>query len=735
MARADSRLRTPSELVTAALVATAALPLGRLFHSGRAVPTILVTVVAGATVAWLLRRARIFTPLAALIAAAAFFWHAGLLFYRDAMLGPLPTPGMFAEVGRGIAFAIRAATIEVAPVTATPALLALIAMVVWAAAWLADDAVHKLRHPLLSIGFVMPVFVFPATLLASERRWLDTALFIGASLAVMFTDETSRLSRWGRTAGIGTPGWKAGLAARTGGIVTAAAILAAPLVPGYGADPGFGGGSDGFGRGDRVALNPLVSIQPSLNQTPAIPLFKVKAGEPAYWRITALDTYSGTVWTADPRGAAPEISGNTIPITVPAATSRTLRQQFTIGRLSGPWLPAAYEAIRVDRRRSVRLEPVTRSLVLGDALRSGQRVDVTSRLASPTAEQLDRITTQDMLADSIGRNFLGLPGDAAPPELRAATLQITAGASTLFRKAVAIQNHLRTFEYDDQVANGHSYRTMSQFLLQVRRGYCEQFSATMAVLARIIGIPSRVAIGFAAGEAIGADEYQVTTKHSHAWVELYFPGHGWLAFEPTPRSEVTITPSYTTPQALNPTAEPTTTAQPTTDPTGSASPTTIDPDDPGAEDPFGDLAATPANRRPLWLALAAIVGLIVGLPGGAALKRTLRRRRARTGREETVAHYMDFLDWCAAARLPKRPGETPSEYAARLAAQAAPAERPLRDLAAVTERTLWAPLASPAGEGERAAELGKQARHAVAATLPPVSRLLSLAGWGWWKTQ
>ena len=733
MARLDARVRAPAELVSAALVAAATLPLGRLFHSGRAVPTILVTIAAGTGVAWALRRARIFTPLAALIAAAVFFWHAGLLFHRDAMLGPLPTPAMFAEVGRAIAFAIRASTTEVAPVAATPSLLTLIAMVVWAAAWLADDAIHKLRHPLLAIGFVLPVFVFPATLLASPRRWLDAALFIGASLAVMFSDESSRLSRWGRTAGIGTPGWKPGLAARTGGLVTLAAILAAPLVPGYGAEPGFGTGGEEFGRGDRVALNPLVSIQPSLNQTPAVPLFTVKAEEPAYWRITALDQFNGIVWSAPPRRAVPEISGTTIPATVPVPQSRTLKQEITLAKLSGPWLPGAYEAIRVDRRDSVRLEPVTRSLVLSGQMRTGERVDVTSRLISPAPEDLDRITAEDITGDPIGSQFLGLPGNEVPAEIRAAALQITDGETSLFRKAVAIQNHLRQFEYDDQVANGHSYRTMSQFLLEVRRGYCEQFSSTMAVLARVIGIPSRVAIGFAAGDPIGADEYRVTTKHAHAWVELYFPGYGWLPFEPTPRSEITITPTYTTPQALNPTINPEPTTQPTAQPTGSAAPPTSEPRDPDVGGAAGGVAGAPKDRKPLWIALALIAGTLLALPGGAAAKRLLRRRKATNARAATVAHYMDFLDWCAAARVPKRPGETPAEYAGRLAAMAAPAEGPLRDLAAITERTLWAPAAT--AEAERAAALGKQARHAVAPSLPAASRLMSMAGWGWWKAR
>lgn len=671
-------------------------------------------------------------PVAALISAAAFFWFAGLIHFRDAMLGPLPSPGMFADVGRGIARAIRASTTEVAPVHATPQLLTLITMIVWAAAWLVDDAIHKLRHPLLAIGFVMPVFVFPATLLSSPRRWLDTALFIAASLAVMFGDESSRLARWGRQAGTGTPGWRAGLAAKTGGLITVAAILLAPLVPGYGAEPGFGGDGAGFGEGDRVAINPLVEIQPNLNRTPAAELFTVRASEPGYWRLTALDQFSGAAWSAPTRRATPRISGRTVPPSSPDSPAKVLQQEITIKGLAGPWLPGAYESLRVDGRPGVRLEPITRSLVLADALRTGQRVSITSRVPAPTPEALDEITADRLFNDAVGSQFLSLPAGSGDGRIAEYTRQVTDGADTPFRKAVALQQHfLDNFVYNDQVGRGHSFRSISEFLFDVREGYCEQFAGSMAVMARIIGIPSRVAIGFASGDQIAPGVFRVTTKHAHAWVELYFPGYGWLPFEPTPRSEVTSLPPYTTPAALDPTATPTASPQPSVRP--SVSPTaSVDPRL-GREEggPTTTAPVRGGNRTKLWIVLAVVLAFFAGLPGGAALKRAFRRRKAAGPRGLAVSHYMDFVDWCASARLPKRPGETPAEYAARLAAQAAPAEGPLKDLAALTTRTLWAP--DGAADPGRAAALGKQARKAIATTLPPRSRAMSAVGWGWWK--
>ncbi len=74
---------------------------------------------------------------------------------------------------------------------------------------------------------------------------------------------------------------------------------------------------------------------------------------------------------------------------------------------------------------------------------------------------------------------------------------------------------------------------MRQFL-RIRRGYCEQFSATFAAMARSLGIPARVAIGFTPGELRDDGLYHVYDRHAHAWPEVWFDGFGWISFEPTP---------------------------------------------------------------------------------------------------------------------------------------------------------------------------------------------------------
>ena len=75
---------------------------------------------------------------------------------------------------------------------------------------------------------------------------------------------------------------------------------------------------------------------------------------------------------------------------------------------------------------------------------------------------------------------------------------------------------------------------LADFMLYTHRGYCQMFSGAMALVLRLHGIPARVAVGFTSGKLRGSDTYVVNDRDAHAWVEVYFPGYGWIPFEPTP---------------------------------------------------------------------------------------------------------------------------------------------------------------------------------------------------------
>ncbi|MFA5892136.1 MAG: DUF3488 and transglutaminase-like domain-containing protein, partial [Actinomycetota bacterium] len=509
-------------------------------------------------------------------------------------------------------------------------------------------------------------------------------------------------------------GWRAGTAVRAAIVVAIVVAVGVPFLPGYG-DPPY---LRSAGPGARIFFNPLVAIQPTLHNDVDAELFTVRSNFPAYYRLTALDRFDGASWT-QPNGGNEVNFGGLIKPDGRFAETVPVRQEIRITGLAGPWVPAAYLPTVVSGVRNLRYQPETRTLLMPLGLRPGMRYTVLSRAPAVTPQRLDEIRGFDRRAL---RRYLELPR-GLPRVVHETAIEVAAGQPTPFRRALALQSYLRSFTYDENVAAGHGYDTIEEFLTKSKRGYCEQFAGTMAVMARAVGLPARVAIGFGSGRRGTDGVYRVTTREAHAWVEIYFPGVGWLAFEPTPRPGVAEVPDYAVgageaaglaPGAVSPVFP---TAAPGIRPTARPSP--------GAQ---AESPTAPARGvrfgRPLIAALTAL-GVVVVLLAG---RRTRRRRvRARPVRMATLSWYGDFLRWCAAAGLRRSPGETPREHATRLASSAEGAGEPLRRLTEVVEPALWGgPDAATPEDAERAAS---DARRALSASLGRMRRALAWSGW------
>jgi transglutaminase-like putative cysteine protease len=168
-------------------------------------------------------------------------------------------------------------------------------------------------------------------------------------------------------------------------------------------------------------------------------------------------------------------------------------------------LPAAFAPIRVYGPDGIIFDSETSSVVTAAETSDGVRYTVESVLprydvarlraadAPPTAELAER--------------YLALPADF-PAELADQAREIIDGASTRYDQAVALQSWFRSFTYDLSSVPGHSQNAMQEFLAQ-RRGYCEQFAGTYAAFARVLGLPSRVALGFTPGEQRDDGRYYV----------------------------------------------------------------------------------------------------------------------------------------------------------------------------------------------------------------------------------
>ncbi len=150
--------------------------------------------------------------------------------------------------------------------------------------------------------------------------------------------------------------------------------------------------------------------------------------------------------------------------------------------------------------------------------------------------------------DWVRQKFLVLP-QGIPERVKALANQLTASKPTAFDKALAIENYLRTYPYSLDVPIPPKQQDLvDYFLFDLKKGYCDYYASAMVVLARETGIPARLALGYASGVYnINSKRFVVTEADAHSWVEVYFPGIGWVSFEPTAASPRLERPGQSSP--------------------------------------------------------------------------------------------------------------------------------------------------------------------------------------------
>ena len=399
--------------------------------------------------------------------------------------------------------------------------------------------------------------------------WLWFLLAACGYLLLLLAEGRDRLSQWGRvfagagrrggpSSGIGAPGGGALAPVRTGRRIGALALGVALVVPAAlpaldsGLLAGTGGGNGkGSGGGTISAVNPLVSLQNNLNQPEnrEVMSYRTNAGvQDLYLRILALDQFNGNEWRAstrrlkdvpkrlpNPPGLSPDVAVTEISTNISASAS--YRQTY---------LPLPYPATEVRLDGRWRFEPEGRTLV-GDEgeTTGGAQYGVSSLVVQPTADQL---AGAGPAPAALLREYTQVPG-SLPKVVKETAEEVTRGSSNAYERAVKLQNYFAAeggFTYDTSVSSGTGSAAIGRFLTN-RRGFCVHFSFTMAAMARTLGIPARVAVGFTPGTAQSDGSVSVGLRDAHAWPELYFEGVGWTRFEPTPTRG--SAPSYTLPDA------------------------------------------------------------------------------------------------------------------------------------------------------------------------------------------
>jgi hypothetical protein len=461
-------------------------------------------------------------------------------------------------------------------------------------------------------------------------------------------------------------------------------------------------------------------------------MVRVASAHPELWRATELDRFDGVRFlrSASPPAEFPGLAGEEQSKRWITTTTFTVRGLRSLELLS----PGQVLAVGIQGPT-----PLPRLLAIGrdgtqafsEPPQAGVSYTVTSYAPHPTPAEM-RLSPAAADGPALTAHVqLGLPGSSTPVSAQTAAgiariaaspyagvyelaRQIAAGAPDDYDVVARTEKFLQHgFLYDTDPPTAGRYPLVS-FLLRERIGYCQQFSGAMALMLRMDGIPARIAAGFLPGTRdSGSGERQVSAREAHSWVEVFFPGIGWVAFDPTPKQHTAPAPILPAGAHLS---------------AGQLAAHARRAPSSGAPVPVRAAAAARRAGREgstaLWL-LLALAFLLVALPAAAWRAASARRRAVGSG--EGDPGVAEMLRALAAAGVLVPAGGTLSELERDLAGSHG------REAAAYVAR-LRAALYGPAGtaQGPSARER-RLLRRELSAGRGPATRLNVLAAlppWG-----
>jgi transglutaminase-like putative cysteine protease len=539
VSRRRDNLLLANEAALAFVTVSAIVGMHRLFEDGSyRGPLVAMAIVAHVTVA-ALRRARIHLVPAALITAAAAILFITWTRFPETTRWLLPTGDTLSQVGDDVQAAWKLFGKVKAPAPVENGFLAVSAAAIWLIVYVADWAAFRVMATFEALLPASTLFVFAAALGGDGSPVAGAALFACAALLFVLLQRTynqERTSRWASRHGTQGRWSLLGTGALLIGTAVIAGAIAGPQFPGADDDALVAWKDINRDTPTRVVPSPMVSLRTRQVDQQDIELFTVTSTAPSYWRLTSLERFDGEMWKS--AYSTDDASGELPQALSVAANTTTVRQTFSITQLSSVWLPAAFEPRAIDTGdddQPADFDERSSTLMVDRRMASSDNFtyDVVSELPLFTSEQLRAASPE--IPEDIAATYLEMPGDLE--WLTQTTAELTAGADTAYDKARIMQDWFRTdFTYDLNMGPGHSADALSSFLRGSKRGYCEQFAGAFAAMARTIGIPSRVAVGFTPGVQDSEDPnlYRVRGIHAHAWPELYLGEYGWVPFEPTP---------------------------------------------------------------------------------------------------------------------------------------------------------------------------------------------------------
>ncbi len=698
-----------------ALVTVAtALAFGRVFRDRGFVPMLVTAAIIphaigflGRVRGWSTRRT---TALAALTTALVLTW----IVAGETTAYGLPLPGTARRIAELLGHGWQVFRTGVAPVPSRAGVVLLCALAMAVGAVVADAIAARPGVTLGALAPTLVLFVLTGTLGTHDLRIPATAAYVAAALVDLVIANAARVETrrtWFTGRRLASDAAVIRSAALVGGAAILTGLVLTPFIPGiesgallrYRGGSGHGGGA---GLSDYTTVSPLVDLRARLNERANNELFRVSSPKALYWRLVALDRFDGTVWSvaSDARDAAAVFRSRSV--------RGAVLQKFTIGALGDQWVPAAFTAVNTTMGNT-RLIPGSSTLIAPNSI-SGTNYEVQSQVERPPTPAAIAATS-GAVPTSV-RPFLTLPA-GFPASLRAEAARITAAAATPYAKAAALETFFArgAFAYDVHSPLTNDTEAISAFL-RLKRGFCQQFAGAFAALARAVGLPARVAVGFTPGDRDPTSgDYIVRGRDAHAWVEVWLAGLGWRTFEPTPAGPdpgqaVATADGPSNPDAgAGPVVTPTTVVTRAAAASGSAGG--------GRRIPKSEtlVSTQPTVRPDTWdtrrialivvptLILAAAMTIVIARLIGR-MKRRRRRRGAAEPAHRIAGAWSEALDTCTEAGLPVSAALTPREQASALRDHGAPLDAvlPLRELADIYAEIEFSPHAPSIDASDRA---------------------------------
>jgi hypothetical protein len=711
-------------------VALSTAAFGSLFSGNQWLMRVLGAILAVVVAGLVGRRLGLPRPLQPLLGLLALLAYLCLAFADSTLSFGIVPSGHTLDALQSLVDSGRADVKRFAPpVPTSNGLVLLVAAGVGGVALLVDTVAVALDRAALAGLPLLVLFAVPSAVLPGGLGGVPFVLGTIGWLGLLLVEGSERVGRWGTPMRSSLPGAKRGgedsSLGRVGRRIGFAAVGMAVIIPA--ALPGLdhrlvggSGGAGGAGAGDaqgssQRTFNPITRLQDqlSLPEPTQLLIYRTTDPNPDYLRMTTLDTYNGSGWSASKLEADRKDARVQNGIATPVG-DRAAHRDFTMkiaidhDHLSVYWLPVPFGPTKVKVNGTWLWDP--KSQTVFSASRTTENLaayDVTASRALPDRDALAAAEING-IDPAVDRQY----GTDITVSRYVSDLvkTVTNGKESEYDKAAAIQAFFTDpgsgFVYDLNASQPIGRGDPLTAFLTGKHGFCEQYATAMAAMLRVAGIPSRVAVGFTPGTQQDDDKtlYSVTTSNAHAWPEAWFAGTGWVRFEPTPAASGSTIPAYSVPAPVTPGGQPGVT---TPIPTASATPGPArvghtDPELLNQRSGGGSTTATgpAAGGTSWWVYAPLLLGATLVLP----FLLTVVRRRRRWRHAGPLTAWSQLRDDATDVGHVWHPADSPRTASARLReGRDLPvhAVEALQRIAVATERTRFAPPAAAAGQDDQ----------------------------------